>query len=66
MRFLRLKDVCRLLGVSRATIYRWVDANVFPQPRKLSAHRSGRIAWIEQDVLNWMNARPPTRPRPTP
>ena len=57
MRFLSLKQVCLMIGVARATIYRWVDAGVFPEPKKLSAYRSGRIAWLEDDVLNWMRTR---------
>ena len=66
MKFLSLKEVCRMIGVSRATIYRWVAAQMFPQPKKLSAHRSGRIAWVEQDVVRWMSARPPAGNTPTP
>ena len=57
MRFISLKQVCSMIGVARATIYRWMEAGIFPRPKKLSRYRSGRIAWVEQDVLDWMRTR---------
>ena len=58
MRLLNVKQVCYILGVARATLYRWVDNGNFPEPKKLSKTRSGRIAWSEGDVQAWIAARP--------
>ena len=57
MRFLTLKQVCSMISCSRATIYRWVAAGMFPEPKKLSEYKRGRVAWLEEDVLDWMRTR---------
>ncbi len=37
---------------SRSTIYRHVDAGIFPKPMKLPG---GRVAWRAVDVRAWIN-----------
>ncbi len=50
-RLLKINDVCELLGLSRATIYRWMRAkpNPFPLPIKLG----GASRWTERQISEW-------------
>jgi predicted DNA-binding transcriptional regulator AlpA len=51
-RVIRLPEVCRHTGQSRATIWRRVHGDPdFPKPFKLSA---GITVWDEAEVLNWL------------
>jgi prophage regulatory protein len=47
---LRLKDVSRLVGLSRSTIYKRVSDGTFPPPIRVS-ERS--VRWRMQDLLEW-------------
>jgi prophage regulatory protein len=47
---LRLKDVCRLVGLSRSSIYTRLADGTFPRPLRLS-ERS--VRWRMQDLLEW-------------
>lgn len=55
MQFLSVKEVLEKIGVSRATLYRWIDdpALNFPQPAKLRK----RIFWDSQQLEEWMKAQ---------
>jgi predicted DNA-binding transcriptional regulator AlpA len=54
-RAIRLPEVCRLTGTSRATIWRRLhDDPDFPKPFKLSA---GITVWDEREVLDWLVAK---------
>lgn len=53
-KFLRLLHVKRKIGLSRTTIYRMIAAGDFPRPIRLG---SRAVAWIEADVIQWMNKR---------
>jgi prophage regulatory protein len=50
---LRLADVCRLVGLSRSTIYKRVSDRTFPRPLRVS-ERS--VRWRMQDLLEWTAA----------
>lgn len=51
-RFIRMPDVEKKTGLSRATIYRHVAAGDFPTQVKI-----GRIsAWSEAEIQGWMDA----------
>ena len=50
---LRLPDVLRRTGLSRATIYRKADKGEFPAPRRIGANS---VAWYESDVAAWIAA----------
>lgn len=54
-RLLRLSEVMRLTGLSKATIYRREKDGTFPKRRQVSAHRVG---WVESEIYAWINARP--------
>jgi excisionase family DNA binding protein len=49
---LRLKEVCRLFGVSRATVYKRVAEKTSPAPLRIS-ERS--VRWRMADLADWSN-----------
>jgi prophage regulatory protein len=55
MRFLRIRQVIQLTGLSRMTIYRLELAGKFPKRRKLSPNS---VAWREEEISQWLNTRP--------
>ena len=50
-RLLTAKEAQKKTGLSRTTIYRYVKAGTFPEPRKLSA---GAIRWNSVIIENWI------------
>jgi predicted DNA-binding transcriptional regulator AlpA len=45
---LKHKDLQRVLGCSRTTIYRWIESNKLPTPLR---HNNGRImGWTKQQI----------------
>ncbi len=51
MKILRLKAVLARTGLSRATIYRYMNLNEFPQAIKLGLRCVG---WAEHEVDAWL------------
>ena len=52
----RLSDVCKLVGLSRSSIYSRVGEGSFPAPVKLSDHC---VRWRREDLEAWVqNPRP--------
>jgi prophage regulatory protein len=60
MKFLRIRQVMQLTGLSRMTIYRLELAGEFPKRRQLSKNS---VAWLDSDLTQW--ARPVSRLRGT-
>jgi prophage regulatory protein len=52
---LPLKDVLKDIGVGSTTLYRWIAAGTFPQPRKLA---SGIIRFRSKEVREWKENLP--------
>ena len=52
-RLLRLPELVRTIGVSRATIYRYIDSGRLPPPVKLSTRC---IAWRASEISAWIAA----------
>lgn len=52
---LRQGRLCRLLSISRTTLWRRVRAGDFPAPRRLGPNVVG---WLEDDVRAWLESRP--------
>lgn len=52
--FLRLSDVRARTGLSRSTIYAYVQDGRFPAPVKLSERC---VAWIESEIDDWIAER---------
>jgi prophage regulatory protein len=63
MRFLRIRQVMQLTGLSRMTIYRLEIAGQFPKRRQLSGNS---VAWLESDIESWAKARPVAQLRGSP
>lgn len=53
---LRLPAVLALVGVSKATLYRWAGAGMFPQSRALTPTRS-TVAWSAAEVHAWIDGK---------
>ena len=47
----RLSDVCKLVGLSRSSIYRRAGEGSFPAPVKLSEHC---VRWRREDLDAWI------------
>lgn len=52
MQYLRVKDIQTMLGVSKSTIYRWMDERSFPAPIKFSAKA---VRWKSDDIDQWID-----------
>lgn len=55
-RILRRHEVLALVGVSSATLARWVQSGHFPRPLRLGPNAVG---WREADVRVWLEGREP-------
>lgn len=56
---LNLKAVTRMVGMSRASVYRMLAAREFPPPRRVGGRRVTR--WFKQDVVEWCARQPKDR-----
>lgn len=55
-KYLRLRTVCELTGLSKTTVYEYSKADPeFPKPVKLGANCT---AWRSDEVAEWMMSRP--------
>jgi prophage regulatory protein len=55
MKFLRIRQVMQMTGLSRMTIYRLEKDGKFPKRRQLSKNS---VAWLESDIAAWADSRP--------
>ncbi len=53
--FWSVKVVGIKTGLSRASIYKYVDLGLFPRQRQIGP---GRVAWRASDVRAWIETRP--------
>ena len=63
-RFIRLPEVMSRTGYGRTSIYRKMDDGSFPKslklggpPKDLNEFDSRAIAWIEEEVDQWIESR---------
>ena len=54
-RLLRRREVERITGMSRASIYRLMQGDEFPRPVKVG---SAAVRWKESDIAAWIESRP--------
>lgn len=47
---IRLTELIELLGVSRSTIYKWVNEGTFPSPVRISERA---VRWRTEDIEAW-------------
>ncbi len=50
----RKPELCRNLGISPVTLWRWTRRKGFPAPIKLGPNSVG---WIEAEINDWLAAR---------
>jgi excisionase family DNA binding protein len=53
---LRPRQVAKALGISNATLYRWVASGMFPKPHKLGLSMS---FWRTSTVNAWLDQQKP-------
>ncbi|WP_108646636.1 helix-turn-helix transcriptional regulator [Polynucleobacter rarus] len=58
-RIVRMRELKKLIGLSNATIYRYIKRNEFPRPFQISANCVG---WRLSVVEDWIKARENQRP----
>ena len=54
MRLIRLREVMRMTGLARSTIYKVMKEGTFPSSVPL---QSRAVAWVESEVQEWIGAR---------
>jgi len=54
-RILRLKEVIRITGLPRSTIYSEISKGNFPRQIKLTGNRS--VGWRKDLIDNWIKSR---------
>ncbi len=50
-KIIRLRTVQDRTGLSRSTIYAWIDEGKFPKQIKIGGRSTG---WVEEDIDNWI------------
>jgi prophage regulatory protein len=54
MQLIRLPEVLKMTGLSRSSVYRRVDAGTFPKAVALGGRS---VAWVEEEIKAWIEAR---------
>jgi len=62
-KFLRMKHLVEVTGLSRAYIYRLAQEGRFPKSFEI-VKGSKAIAWLESEVVDWMEERLKERSKP--
>jgi len=55
-RLIRIREVIRLIGISKSYIYQLVSQGKFPKPVTLVPGGKS-VAWLESEVLEWIDSR---------
>ena len=58
LRLIRFRTVKDRTGLSRSTIWRLERTGAFPKHHRISPNA---VAWVEQDVVDWMRAKASAR-----
>ena len=53
-RYLRIREVVHVTGLSRTVVYDLVKRGEFPAQKRLS---KGAVGWLSTDVEAWMQSR---------
>ena len=56
-KYLRRREVEKVTGLSRSTIYRRIDQGTFPRPFDLGGNA---VRWRERDLVVWKSNHRPT------
>ncbi|RSM21856.1 AlpA family phage regulatory protein [Aeromonas salmonicida] len=54
MKLLKLKDVIAITSLSKASVYRQMNAGTFPKPI-VTGPRS--VAWIDHEIYEWIESK---------
>ncbi len=53
-RFIRIKEVMKLTGIARSTVWLWAKEGKLPKPIKLSPRLT---VWSELEIQAWLNEK---------
>lgn len=51
---IRFRELQRLIGISRSTVFRWERDGLFPKHFKLGKNS---VAWLLSDIEKWLSER---------
>jgi prophage regulatory protein len=54
MELVRIRDVLKMSGTCRATVYEWMRKGLFPRPIIIGTRT---VAWRKPDLLAWQASR---------
>ncbi|MDT8805371.1 helix-turn-helix transcriptional regulator [Vibrio vulnificus] len=54
IRLIRFREVLAMTGLSRSSVYRFIEANQFPAQVQLGGRA---VAWVESEVQEWIQQR---------
>jgi prophage regulatory protein len=54
LQFYRVNELTKILSVSRASIYNWLNKGTFPKPIKIS---DSVTVWRSTDIESWIKGR---------
>lgn len=54
MKFIKISEVMALTSLARSTVYKFASEGRFPKQVALGANC---VAWVEQEVLDWIAAK---------
>ena len=59
MEMLRIKEVMKMVGLSRTTIWRRIKSGDFPARRRLGGPNTRVVGWLRADIEDWLASRRP-------
>ena len=66
VRQLRLEPLCEFLGLSRSTIYRWIELGEFPKPVHVGPKNNNCVVWLVTEIAEWQQKQIAARNEPLP
>ncbi|ENM5894245.1 AlpA family transcriptional regulator [Vibrio mimicus] len=54
IRLIRFREVLTMTGLSRSSLYRFIEENQFPPQVQLGGRA---VAWVEGEVQDWISQR---------
>jgi predicted DNA-binding transcriptional regulator AlpA len=65
LRFLTKGEMLERVGVSYAAVWGWIKEGKFPPGRAIGFGKHGHVAWVEDEVMDWLASRPARYPKGT-
>ncbi|WP_114633425.1 AlpA family transcriptional regulator [Vibrio splendidus] len=53
-RLMRLKEVIQITGISRSSLYKYLNEGKFPPPVSLGARS---VAWVDHEIQAWITTK---------